>query len=85
MSDDRIGQQFGNYRLTRLLGEGGFAEVYLAEHVHMSSQVAVKLLRTKLITREQEEFLRKLARLSHWTIPQLFACLTVELNAVNLF
>ena len=26
---DRTGQQFGNYRLVSLLGQGGYAEVYL--------------------------------------------------------
>jgi hypothetical protein len=26
---DRVGQQFGNYLLVTLLGQGGFAEVYL--------------------------------------------------------
>lgn len=45
---DRAGQQFGNYRLVRLLGEGGFAEVYLGEHVHLGTQAAIKVLTTKL-------------------------------------
>ncbi len=42
---DRTSQQFGNYRLVRCLGIGGFASVYLGQHVRLSSkQAAVKIL-----------------------------------------
>lgn len=45
MMIDYTGQQFGNYRLVRLLGTGGFASVYLGQHVRIAAQqVAIKIL-----------------------------------------
>ena len=41
---DRLGQQLGNYKLLRLIGRGGFSEVYLGEHVYLKTQVAIKVL-----------------------------------------
>jgi serine/threonine protein kinase len=45
---DYIGQRFGNYQLTQLLGEGGFAQVYLGEHIYLNTQAAIKILNTQL-------------------------------------
>lgn len=45
MMNDLTGQQFGSYRLVRRLGTGGFASVYLGQHVRLSSkQAAIKIL-----------------------------------------
>jgi Protein tyrosine and serine/threonine kinase len=65
---DRLGQQVGNYRLERLLGSGGFADVYLGRRVYLDSQAAIKLLRASLTQEEVEDFrqeARTLARLIH--------------------
>jgi peptide/nickel transport system substrate-binding protein len=53
---DRIGQQFGNYRLVALLGQGGFAEVYLGQHVRLNLQAAIKVLHTHLTEQEVAHF-----------------------------
>src|SRR5215472_9624952 len=52
---DRIGQRLGNYRLLRLLGKGGFAEVYLGEHLRLNTQAAIKVLHTRLASEEEVE------------------------------
>jgi serine/threonine protein kinase len=51
---DRVSQQLGNYRLIRQLGEGGFAEVYLGEHVYLKTHAAIKVLQTQLASDKQE-------------------------------
>src|ERR1051326_8080660 len=43
-----IGQQFGNYRVLSLLGEGGMGAVYLAEHPGIGRRVAIKVLHPEL-------------------------------------
>jgi serine/threonine protein kinase len=53
---DRVGQQFGNYRLAVLLGHGGFAEVYLGQHVRLELQAAIKVLHTHLTSQQAEHF-----------------------------
>ena len=63
-----VGQQFGNYRLVRLLGRGGFAEVYLGEQIYLRSQAAIKVLTAPLAPEGAYGFLneaRTLVRLAH--------------------
>jgi serine/threonine protein kinase len=40
--------QLGNYRLLELLKSGGFASVYLGEHIHLNTRVALKILHNDL-------------------------------------
>ncbi len=63
-----VGQQLGNYRLTRLLGRGGFADVYLGEQIYLGSQAAIKVLSAPLAPDATSGFLdeaRTLVRLAH--------------------
>ncbi|GHO79545.1 hypothetical protein KSD_73160 [Ktedonobacter sp. SOSP1-85] len=66
--DSREGQQLGNYRLERLLGRGGFAEVYLGQHIRLQRAAAIKVLHASLSQREREDFQREaqiIAALDH--------------------
>src|SRR6266567_817221 len=64
----RVGQQLGHYRLVALLGRGGFAEVYLGEHIYLETTAAIKVLHTQLDSDEVESFRKEaqtVARLVH--------------------
>ena len=59
---DRLGTQVGNYRLTQVLGQGYFAEVYLGVHIHLGTQAAIKLLHAPLASAGEIEKFRQEAR-----------------------
>src|SRR5260221_709075 len=65
---ERVGQQLGNYRLVSLLGQGGYAEVYLGQHVYLDTLAAIKILHARIASDDVEHFLaeaRTVARLVH--------------------
>jgi serine/threonine protein kinase len=73
--NDRVGQQFENDRLLRLLGRSGFAEVYLGQHLRLNTQAAVKLLHAQLTSADVEGFQREtqtIAALVHPHIVRVF-------------
>ncbi|HEY7346912.1 MAG TPA: protein kinase [Ktedonobacterales bacterium] len=72
---DRVGEQLGNYRLLKLIGRGGFADVYLGEHVRLGNQAAIKVLQTRLESEDIESFqqeARTIGRLTHPNIVRVF-------------
>jgi serine/threonine protein kinase len=72
---DRVGQQLGNYRLVTLLGQGGYAEVYLGQHLRLTQQAAIKVLHTHVTGKEAEHFQQEaqtIARLVHSAIVRVF-------------
>ncbi len=73
---DRAGQQFGNYRLVRLLGRGGYADTYLAEHVYLRTPAAVKLLSTQLGQDGVARFYQESRTIANLNIPTLYVCWT---------
>src|SRR5690348_9804119 len=68
-----IPNTFGNYRLIREIGRGGFATVYLARHFYLKHYAAVKVLHG--MNAQVEDFRREaqtVMDLSHQNIIRVF-------------
>ena len=77
-----IGETFGNYRVTELIGEGGMGVVYLAEHPGIGRRAAVKVLRPGLtdnaeITKRFFNEARAANAIRHPGIVEVFDCGTL--------
>lgn len=71
----RIGQHLGNYRLVQLLGEGGFAEVYLGQHLFLPRLAAIKILRMQVGQAEHQAFLQEAQTITKLEHPHIIRIL----------
>jgi serine/threonine protein kinase len=72
---DYTGQRLGSYQVVRLVGRGGFADVYLGEHVYLKTHTAIKVLQVQLADDALKKFLREartIACLDHPHIVRVF-------------
>jgi len=69
-------EEFGRYRVKRMLGEGGMGVVYLAERDDLGSFAAIKILRDAWLSPARRERFaneqRALAQLNHPSIARLY-------------
>ncbi len=88
-------QRFDQYHLIRLLKRGGMGEIYLAEDEKLNRQVAIKVIRTDIVTYVDDDearaaaklFLqeaRVVAKLDHQHILPLFDADEAEVDGVTL-
>ena len=80
---DRVGQQFGDYRLIQNLGSGGFADVYLGEHIYLGTLAAIKVMKGAFTPKDIDQFLteaKTIARLEH---PHIVRVITFSVAKIN--
>src|SRR5260370_1800843 len=78
-------QQLGNYRLIRRLGSGGFADVYLGEHLHLKTLAAIKVLHTPLSAHDGEQFLQEARAIAQLKHPHIVRVLDFEIDGATPF
>lgn len=75
---DLVGLKLGNYQLTRFLGRGGFADVYLGEHQRLKTLAAIKVLHTRLSDKDVDGFLKEAQFIAHLEHPHIIRVLDFD-------
>src|ERR1700688_4006289 len=71
-------EQLGKYRVLRLLGRGGFADVYLGQHLYLKTYAALKVLRTSLEDEDVSQFMAEAQTLARLVHPQIVRVLDFD-------
>src|SRR5579883_1077935 len=82
---ERVGQQLGNYQLVKLLGHGGFADVYLGEHVYLKTQAAIKVLKMEVDNEQRNNFLNEARTIAHLIHPHIIRVLDFGVEGYTPF
>jgi eukaryotic-like serine/threonine-protein kinase len=77
---DLVGQQWGKYRLIRLLGQGGFAQVYLGQHLRLNMFAAIKIVHTHLSEQGTEAFQREAQTIAELIHPHIVRVLDFDVQ-----
>src|SRR5260370_34332040 len=80
MMSDLVGQEWGSYRHTHLLGRGGFAEVYLAEHMRLRMLAALKILHMHLSEEGADAFQREAQAIADLVHPHIVRVLDFDVH-----
>lgn len=78
---ERLDQRLGNYRLIQLLGKGTFSDVYLGEHLYLSTPAAIKVLRSQVDSPTLDDFLSEARHISHLVHPHIIRVFDFGLEA----
>src|SRR5438876_1550642 len=75
----------GDYRLICRLGSGGFADVYLAEHLHLKTLAAIKVLRAHLAPQDIDRFLLEARTIAHLNHPHIVRVFNFRMDGTTPF
>lgn len=73
-------QQLGKYRIIKFLGRGGFADVYLGEHIYLKTQAAIKVMHTHLDNEHLETFRSEAFAVAHLSHPCIIRVLDFDVD-----